>query len=90
MKPTDFVVTIPVPCDPPRARGIHATTQDTFGVAIQTKCHRDERTLIDEACKHVRVTRSAFMRWCAVRVAEEICKRRKRGKDNGTGDDAES
>lgn len=87
---SDFVVTIPLPSYEPRQRGVWARTEDTFGVAIQTKCHRNERTLIDEAANELGVSRSAFMRWCAVHVAQELKKRKEKGKDNGTRDDAES
>ena len=80
MKREDLLVTIPVPCEIPKARGIWATHQ--FGAIINTRVHVDERELIEQEAGALGISKAAFMRWCAVKVAEAL---RQRRKDNAEG-----
>ncbi len=70
MDANDLSVTIPIPCDPPRARGIHSTQR--FGQSVRARIHNDELELIEQEAAEVGVTVSAFIRWCAVMTAKEL------------------
>ncbi len=70
MDASDLSVTIPIPCDPPRARGIYSTQR--FGVCIRARIHTDELQLIEQEAKELGVSVSAFIRWCAVQTAKEL------------------
>lgn len=72
----DLVVTIPIPCDPPRARGRWATT--VLATSVRTRVHNSEIELIEKEAKRLGVTRSAFLRWCAVKTAEALRDKRRK------------
>ncbi len=63
-------VTIPIPCDIPRARGIQSTQQ--FGRSVRARIHDDELEFIKQEAAEIGVTVSAFVRWCAVQTAKEL------------------
>jgi len=70
MEARDLTVTIPIPCDPPRARGIYST--DRFGVCLRARVHDTELELIEQEATELGVSVSAFIRWCAVQTAKEL------------------
>lgn len=66
----DLTVTIPIPCEVPRARGIHST--DQFGTCVRARVHDTELQLIEQEATELGVTVSAFIRWCAYQTAKEL------------------
>lgn len=80
MKREDLIVTIPIPCEIPKARGLWATTQ--FGAIVNIRMHVDERELIEQEAGNLGISKAAFTRWCAVKVAEALQERRKKNAED--------
>ena len=79
-----LTVTIPVPCDVPRARGIHSTGQ--FGDNMYVRITPEERELIAEEARLLGIVNAKgegkiapFVRWAAVYTANAL--RKERGDD---------
>jgi hypothetical protein len=70
----EFTVTIPIPMQSTRARGIHATTY--YGPMLRARATEADVALIKEEAAKVGVTYSVFIRWCAVMTARELRRRR--------------
>lgn len=71
----NLTVTIPLPSHEKRRRGLSATT--TYGSKIYMRCHNTELAQIDAAAAILGLTRSQYMRWCALYAAREIQRRAK-------------
>jgi hypothetical protein len=69
---TRLEVTIPFPSYIPRGRGIHAVGK--FGAMLKAKCSVAELDAVQEAANLIGVSKSEFIRWCAVKTAERIMK----------------
>jgi len=63
-------LTIPFPSYEPRTRGIHA--KDKFGTYWKVKCSLEEENLVNEAAAKAGLTKSEFVRWCAVKAARKV------------------
>lgn len=63
-------LTIPIPCDPPRARGIYSTYK--YGRSVHCRMLEVEYQEIKREAEHIGVSTSAFIRWCAVQAAREL------------------
>jgi hypothetical protein len=69
---TRLTLTIPFPSYIPRGRGIHAVGK--FGSLLKAKCSIGEFEEVDKAASKIGVSRSEFIRWCAVKTAAEVMK----------------
>ena len=67
---TRLEVTIPFPSYIPRGRGIHAVGK--FGSMLKAKCSFGEFDKVQQAADQIGISRSEFIRWSAVKVAEEV------------------
>jgi len=65
-----LTVTIPLPCEIPRQRGLEATS--VYGDSIRSRVNVDEKQAIQEAADKCGLSVSMFTRWCATKVAEQI------------------
>lgn len=65
-----ITVTIPIPSYIPKARGRHATSKQ--GGNLRVRCSNRELALIRGEAKRLGLSTSQFVRWAALRVAEEL------------------
>lgn len=73
----ELTVTIPLPNYIPRARGIYGTASKMAG-NIRVRVSEMDAELIDEVIEPLGMKRSSFIRFCAVKVAEELKKRQEK------------
>ena len=76
-------ISIPLPQDIPRARGIHST--GGFGGNLRVRCTDDEKLLVQSVANSLGITMSGFSRWCIVHVAKSI-----KEHDNATNSNSRS
>lgn len=62
-------ITRPMRSHMPRGEGVIPTKTDP---SISIRATADQRVTIDEAAEFLEMKRSAFIRWCAVAVANQI------------------
>jgi len=63
-------ISIPLPQDIPRARGIHST--GGFGGNLRVRCTDDEKLLVQSIANDLGITMSSFSRWCIVHSAQSL------------------
>ena len=66
-------VTIAVPYEEPRHHGIYSTKHPEATIAY-ARLSKFEGELINQVCKDLDIKLGTFMRFCAVRVAQELDK----------------
>ena len=66
-------ITIPVPYEEPRHKGIYSTKHPEATIAY-ARLSKFEAELINQVCKDLEIKLGTFMRFCAVRVAQELDK----------------
>jgi hypothetical protein len=81
---TPIKVTIPVPSEIPRARGLNSTIG--YGGNLRIRCTNSDYDLVFEEAIRLGVTPSNFARWCIVETAIAI---RRHRETNSRSDTAE-
>ena len=77
-------ISIPLPQDIPRARGIHST--GGFGGNLRVRCTNDEKLLVQSVANRLGITMSSFSRWCIVHAAQSLKEYHNATTDNGNGE----
>lgn len=63
-------LTIPVPIELSKKRGVFAKKAEDFPASVRLTPH--DKVLVDEEAKQLGLTFSTFVRWCAVQCAREL------------------
>jgi hypothetical protein len=64
-------ITIPVPFDEPRRHGIYSSKHPDSTIAY-ARLNKFESELINQICQDLNLKLGTFMKFCAVRVAQEL------------------
>ncbi len=73
---SDYLITIPAPFPLGQRHGVDSLTHHTNAVIRSLRLMRADLALLDKEAAQLGVSRSHFMRWCALQVAAELHKRR--------------
>ena len=65
-----ITITIPVPYEIVRARGIHSTGK--YGTSLRVRMTKADRDIIRREAERIGITSSMFLRWCGVAVAAKL------------------
>lgn len=66
-------IKIPVPYEEPRHRGIYSTKHPEASI-VYARINKFETELINQICSDLSIKPGTFLRFCAVRVAQELDK----------------
>lgn len=74
MDDKNLTITIPMPSDIPRARGVNSTGR--FNDSLRVRMSQADRELIEGEAELLGMSYSMFVRWCAIYAAAALRRRR--------------